>query len=55
MMRRLSLAFAFFSVLSAVAVPALASVQGCMFRCGAEGVSYASCSRICQVGTTQTK
>lgn len=52
MVRRLSLAFAFFGVLSAVAAPAFADAGQCMFRCGATtDLTLSQCSYICGVYT----
>lgn len=56
MFRRLGLTFVFFTVLSAVAAPAFASVTGCMYECGLTAkLTLAQCSRICGVGTTLPK
>lgn len=50
MVRRLSLAFVFFSVLSAVAVPAFANAHQCMFKCGANtNGTLAQCADMCGV------
>lgn len=54
MIRRLSLVFAFFSVLTAVVVgPAQASVAGCLARCGEIVGDYHKCTGICGTDTTK--
>lgn len=52
MIRRLSLAFAFFTVLAGTAAPAF-SDSGCMGRCGLTGkLTYEECRGVCGLPPT---
>lgn len=56
MVRRLSLAFAFFSVLTAVATPAFAAGgAACMYRCGMNTTAtLQECAAVCGVTLNPT-